>query len=724
MKFYAKDGGVIYRRVNCYLFSGIDSMNADPKDTRKPNRLINEKSPYLLQHAYNPVDWYPWGAAAFNKAKAEDKPVFVSIGYSSCHWCHVMEHESFEDEEVAKVLNESFVCVKVDREERPDLDGVYMAVCQAMGRNCGWPLNVILTPDKHPFFATSYIPKNSRFGLVGIIDLVSQINLVWRTRRSEMEALGKELSQRVSYRQNRTGGEDLTQEVLDEAYGDLVMRFDEQNGGFGSAPKFPSPHNLLFLMRYWKRTGEETALKMVEKTLRAMRLGGIFDQIGFGFHRYSTDAYWLMPHFEKMLYDQALLAIAYLEAFQATGAPKFRLTAKEILEYVLRDLSSPEGAFHSAEDADSEGEEGKFYLWTEQEIRNVLPSYESDLAIKIFGIEPRGNYDEAHRNKSGENILYFPKSIEQIASETHLSIDEFILELGKIRDLLFKARGKRIRPKKDDKILTDWNGLMIAGLARGSRVLKNEEYLKTAIKALDFILDKMLDNNGFLYHRYAKGESAIEGFLDDYAFLIWGIIEIYEACFEPKYLQIATDLSKIMIERFWDNKLGGFFFRAKGSEEGVPPRKEVYDGAYPSGNSVALLNLLKLALLIRDSSLADKSIQIIQTFSDQIKRMPAAYTHFLFGVDFAIGPNYNVVIVGDSENVETNAVLRILDAHYLPNMVLSLQKRGGPSQYEKIECKTTAYVCRGSTCMPPTNNIQELLQFLDVKPKIKSRQDL
>jgi uncharacterized protein YyaL (SSP411 family) len=688
-------------------------VEGEPKRERKPNRLIHEKNPYLLQHAYNPVDWYPWSEEAFEKAKAQDKPVFVSIGYSTCHWCHVMEKESFDDDEVARLMNEAFICIKVDREERPDLDSAYMTVCQAMGRSCGWPLNIIMSPDKNPFFAASYIPKNGGFGLVGIIDLTSQIKEIWRTRRSDLENLGNDVKRRIEIFEKRTLGKELGKDVLDDAYEKFVLSFDEQNGGFGRAPKFPSPHNLLFLLRYWSRTKEKTALKMVEKTLRAMRLGGIFDHVGFGFHRYSTDAEWLVPHFEKMLYDQALLALAYTEAYQATDAGKFKVTAKEVLEYVLRDLASPEDGFYAAEDADSEDEEGKFYLWTEEEIRKALPPEDADLAVSLFGVEAEGNFAEAVRKRNGENILHLARPLEEVAAEWHLTLDELILRLGRIRNLLFETRKKRVHPAKDDKVLVDWNGLMIAALARASQVFREPRYLKAATKAADFILGKMKTENGTLYHRYAKGEKAIDGFLDDYAFLVWGLLEIYEACFENKYLQAALELTKTMASRFWDEKDGGFYFTAEDAETAVPRRKEVYDGALPSGNSVALLNLLRLAVLTGDSRYKERAGQIIKVFSEDVQRAPAVHTFMLVGVDFAVGPAYSVILVGAAGEDGVQSMLKALKAAYLPNVVVSLQQPGTAGLgYEKIDGKATAYVCRDQTCMPPTNNIEKMLELV------------
>jgi uncharacterized protein YyaL (SSP411 family) len=688
-------------------------LRSESRTERKPNRLIREKSPYLLQHAYNPVDWYPWSKEAFEKAKAVDKPVFVSIGYSSCHWCHIMEKECFDDDEVAELMNRAFISIKVDREERPDLDSAYMAVCQAMGRSCGWPLNVIMSPDKNPFFAASYIPKNSSLGMVGLVDLVPQIEEIWKKRRSNLENLGNDIKSRLENLERRSIGEELGKDVLDEAYEELVLNFDEQNGGFGGAPKFPTPHRLLFLLRYWSRTKEKLALKMVEKTLRAMRLGGIFDQVGFGFHRYSTNEEWLVPHFEKMLYDQALLALAYTEAFQATGSGKFKVTAKEVLEYVLRDLTSPEGGFYAAEDADSEGEEGKFYVWTEKQIREALPHSDADLAVRLFGVKASGNYGEAMRKRNGANILHLAEPLEQVAAESQLTLDQLIVKLGKIQNLLFKVREKRVHPAKDTKILVDWNGLTIAALARASSVFGNPRYLQAAVKAADFILKKMRDENGTLYHRYAKGERAIEGFLVDYAFFVWGLVEVYQASFEETYLQAAVELTKMMAERFWDTENGGFYFTAETAENEVPRRKEAYDGALPSGNSVALLNLLRLAQLTGDPKQKELTGQLVKVFSEDVKRASAAHAFMLVGVDFAVGPAYNVILVGDLEEEGMKKLLGALKAVYLPNVVVSLRlpDKAGLG-YEKLEGKATAYVCRDQTCMPPTNEKKKMLTLL------------
>jgi uncharacterized protein YyaL (SSP411 family) len=683
---------------------------------RKPNRLIKEKSPYLLQHAYNPVDWYSWSNEAFQRAKEENKPVFVSIGYSTCHWCHVMEKECFDDNQVADIMNRTFICIKVDREERPDLDAAYMAVCQSMGRNCGWPLNVIMSPDKNPFFVASYIPKDNRYGAIGMLSLVPQIGDIWRTRKAEMESIGKEIKEQLAVQAIVEPENMLDKNALDNAFEQMFLRFDQENGGFGRAPKFPSPHNLLFLLRYANRTKEKTASMMVEKTLRAMRLGGIFDQVGLGFHRYSTDAQWFVPHFEKMLYDQALLSLAYLEAYQALRAPKFMITAKETLEYVLRDLSSPEGGFYSAEDADSEGEEGKFYLWTLNEVKQATGE-DAELAIKLFGVKVEGNYFESPNGKTGKNILHLAMPLEQVASESNLTIDALISKLGKITNLLFQVRAKRIHPAKDDKVLVDWNGLMIAALARANQVLGDKKYLEAATKTADFILKEMKTPEGKLYHRYAKGDKAVNGFLDDYTYLVYGLIELYESSFEEKYLQSSIELTKTMIEQFWDKEKGGFFFTTKSDDDSVPMLKQTYDGAMPSGNSVALYNLLRLARISGEAIFEVYANKILKVFSNEVNGQPLGHTFMLIGLEFALGPTFNVVLVGELSDKSTVTLLAALRKEYLHNLTITLWTPEKNSAlpgvfYTKIDGKPTVYVCRDQTCLPPTNNIEKMIELL------------
>jgi len=464
----------------------------------KHNRLIHEKSPYLLQHAANTVDWYPWCDEAFEKARKEDKPVFLSTGYSTCHWCHVMAHESFEDPDVAALMNETFVSVKVDREERPDIDGIYMTVCQIITGGGGWPLTIIMTPDKKPFFAGTYIPKEDRYGRAGMMSLINKIKKLWKESHYDILITAEDFTETLEKLEAKEKGENLDEKHLKKTYEQLAARFDHIYGGIGRAPKFPTPHNLLFLLRYWKRYDEPMALEMVEKTLKFMRLGGIYDHVGYGFHRYSTDDRWFLPHFEKMLYDQALLAMVYTEAFQATGKEEYKHTACEIFAYVLRDMTSPEGGFYSAEDADSEGVEGKFYLRTEEEILKILGKEDGEFFTGIYNVTKDGNFNE---EVSGGNILYLKKPLYETALHMKISEKDLREKLEKSRKKLFKEREKRIHPFKDDKILTDWNGLMIAALAKGAQVFDEEEYLHGALKATDFIFNHM-HKEGRLFHRY------------------------------------------------------------------------------------------------------------------------------------------------------------------------------------------------------------------------------
>ncbi|HEX9596819.1 MAG TPA: thioredoxin domain-containing protein, partial [Anaerolineales bacterium] len=504
------------------------------------NRLIFEKSPYLLQHARNPVDWYAWGPEAFEKARAGDKPVFLSIGYSTCHWCHVMAHESFEDTTVARLMNEAFVCIKVDREERPDVDQIYMSVCQAMTGSGGWPLTVIMAPDKRPFFAGTYFPKKSMHQRIGMTELVPRVADLWRNQRASLLENANKMMDFLKDNANPKAGDPLGAEVLNQAFQQLSGRYDSQFGGFGQAPKFPSPHNFTFLLRYWQRTQEPSALQMVENTLQQMRLGGIYDHVGFGFHRYSTDSQWLLPHFEKMLYDQALLALAYLETFQATGKPEYAATAREIFTYVLRDMTSPEGGFYSAEDADSEGEEGLFYLWREDELRDVLGEEDGDWVITRFGVQEGGNFhDQATGRKTGDSILHLKIPLAPASQKQERGEDAEAERWQTIRQKLFDVREERIHPLKDDKILTDWNGLMVAALSRGAAALSEPEYAAAAARAADFILTRLRTPDGALLKRYRLGEAALPAHADDYAFMIWGLIELYEATFDARHLENA-----------------------------------------------------------------------------------------------------------------------------------------------------------------------------------------
>ncbi|MBD3398333.1 DUF255 domain-containing protein, partial [Candidatus Micrarchaeota archaeon] len=495
--------------------------NGKAGEKGEPNRLIDEKSPYLLQHAYNPVDWYPWGEEAFEKARREDKPIFLSIGYSTCHWCHVMERESFEDPEVAEAMNDAWVSIKVDREERPDIDHIYMTVCQMMTGSGGWPLNIIMTPDKKPFFAGTYFPKNSVYGRIGMMDLIARVKELWTEQRGTvLESAGKVMSA-LKQIPDQSPGPPLSPEVLDKAFQELSQRFDDTYGGFSEAPKFPTPHNMMFLLRYWKKKSEYRALEMVEKTLKGMRKGGVYDHIGFGFHRYSTDREWLLPHFEKMLYDQALMVMAYTEAYQATKDEHYREVAREVIRYVLRDMTDEKGGFYSAEDADSEGEEGKFYVWTKAEAAQVLDPEELDIFVNAFNILPEGNFREEATGKiTGANIPHLRKPMSDLASQLNMAEEDLREVLESARKKLFEAREKRVHPYKDDKILTDWNGLMIAALSKAGKAFDEPQYVRAAEKAADFVFEHLLNEQGRLLHRYRGGESGIEAHVDDYAFMI------------------------------------------------------------------------------------------------------------------------------------------------------------------------------------------------------------
>lgn len=697
------------------------------------NSLISEKSPYLLQHANNPVDWHPWSEEAFEQALHEDKPVFLSIGYSTCHWCHVMAHESFEDPQVAKLINDAFVPIKVDREERPDIDQIYMTACQMMTGRGGWPLTIIMTPDKKPFFAATYIPKVGRFGSSGLLELIPRIKDLWTNDRNRLLDSAEKISVNLNQLRMPQPRTALDESALTSAYEGLCNQFDLQNGGFGSAPKFPTPHNILFLLRYWKRTGDANALEMVETTLQAMRMGGVYDHIGFGFHRYSTDARWFAPHFEKMLYDQALLAMAYSEAYQATRKVEYATTAREILAYVMRDMTSEAGGYYSAEDADSEGVEGKFYLWSVEELKALLDKDELNLLLKLFDIQEGGNFEI----EKGMNILALRSSLEDAASVYGMPENEIRERMEKIRTKLFAVREKRIHPYKDDKILTDWNGLMIAayakaaqalgqpgqlGQAPGDQGLDDQDYSLAARKAADFILARMRGPDGRLLHRYRDGPG-IQANLDDYSFMIWGLIELYEAVFDAQYLQAALDLTRVMIEHFWDNESGGFYFTPDDGERLLVRRKEIYDGAVPSGNSVAMLNLLRLSRLTGNHEYEELADKIGQAFSVQVSRQPAAYSMLMASIDFGIGPAYEVVVVGDPGAQNTLEMLKALRSRFIPNKVVILVDSGQDSpaifrlaEFTKnlsaIGGSATSYVCANQSCDLPTTDVAKMLDLI------------
>ena len=704
-------------------------MNESRQGEKKYNRLAKEKSPYLLQHATNPVDWYPWSDDAFDRARREEKPIFLSIGYSTCHWCHVMERESFEDQEAAKLLNDTFIAIKVDREERPDIDGIYMGVCQMLTGSGGWPLTIMMTPDRKPFFAATYIPRNGRAGRPGLMELIPQVAHLWKTRRAELLSSSEQIAARLRETTSVESGSMLDEHVLRAAYESLVLHFDQRYGGFGSAPKFPSPHNFLFLLRYARRTGERQAVEMVEKTLQAMRLGGIYDHVGFGFHRYSTDQMWMVPHFEKMLYDQATLALAYTEAYQLTTKVEYAKTVREILTYVLRDMRSGEGGFFSAEDADSEGEEGKFYLWTESELEEVLGRDDAGLIAKVYNTQLAGNFsEEASGRKGGGNILYLKQPLHELAAFFGLTPNELEARVERARTKLFEARRTRIHPLKDDKVLTDWNGLMIAALAKGAQALAEPAYGDVAVKAADFILEKMRGKDGRLLHRFREGEASIQGNLDDHAFVIWGLLELYELTFEAIYLRHALDFTADLITHFWDPEQGGFFFTPDDGEALLMRKKEIYDGAIPSGNSASMLNLLRLGRLTGRADLEEKGAQIARLFARKVELFPAAFTQLLAGLDFSIGPSHELVIVGKREADDTNLFVQALRARFIPNKVVLLKPVGEhvpeivgvapyTESYGTLDGRATAYVCSNYSCQLPTTDPGGMLRLLGEREK-------
>lgn len=693
-----------------------------------PNRLQFEKSPYLQQHKDDPVDWWPWCEEAFEKAKAEDKPVFLSIGYASCHWCHVMAHESFQDEEVARLMNEVFINIKVDREERPDIDQLYMTVCQMVTGHGGWPLTIIMTPDKKPFFVATYIPKRSRHGRPGLLEIIPRIQEAWQQHRDEIlvsaEKLTGTLQKVMSF---EAPSQIIDVEWLEIAYRRLEDIFDEECGGFGHAPKFPTPHTLLFLLRYWQRSGEVRALHMVEHTLVQMRLGGIYDHIGFGFHRYATDEAWHIPHFEKMLYDQALLAMAYTEAYQATSKPLYDRTVREILTYVLRDLRTPEGAFYSSEDADSEGEEGKFYVWTVEELYEALGPALAPRAIELFHVRPEGNYEEeATGERTGKNILYLSKPPETLPQEQRETSED----LERIRQRLFAYRARRVQPHIDKKILTDWNGLMIAALARAAQVFGEAAYVEAARTAADFILRIMCTSEGRLWHCYRDGETRVKGMLDDYAFLSWGLLDLYEVTFEEVYLETALTLTEQMLTHFWDPR-GAFYITPDDGESLIVRPRETIDNALPSGNAVALMNLVRLGHMTGRTNYEACADAMIRFFSGLVKQQPPIFTGMLISIDLAFGPIYELVLAGDPDDPALQALLRTIYQRYLPRKVLMLRRPGKAGErlvrlapfvaaQEPVKGRPTVYVCHDYRCEHPLTDPKALARQLDALQPVHS----
>jgi hypothetical protein len=700
------------------------SHASDAEKPQKQNRLAKEKSPYLLQHAGNPVDWYPWGDEAFETARREDKPIFLSIGYATCHWCHVMEHESFEDPAVAELMNDAFVNIKVDREERPDIDQVYMTVCQMLTGSGGWPLTIVMTPDKEPFFAGTYFPRESRFGRIGMTELVPKIQDLWRNERARVEGSADQITARLTAISAPRADGEVDPLLPERAVRELAGRYDATHGGFGSAPKFPSPHTLVLLARFATLHDDPESLSMVDQSLESMRRGGIFDHVGFGFHRYSTDREWLVPHFEKMLYDQAMLVLASTEAALAGSTADHRSTVDAVVTYVLRDMTSPEGGFYSAEDADSEGEEGLFYVWTLDELEAVLGADDARLAAAVWSATPEGNFaEEATGERTGANILHRTASDRDDAARLGLEPDVFEQRLESIRSRLFSHRERRIHPLKDDKVLADWNGLMAAALARAGRVFGEPSYVDAARRSVRFVTTRMRDTSGRLHHRWRDEELTVPAFLDDHVFLAWAALELYEATLEAEYLELAIELHDTVDRLFWDDEHGGFFFSQDDGESLLVRQKEVYDGAIPSGNSVAAFNLLRLERLTGRTEMGTRADEVFAAFATDTAQAASAHSHLADAVLFARSPSLEIVIAGDPKSDDTQTLIGELRNHYLPQSVALLVPPGSggdriravapyTEHHAPIDGKATVYVCRDYACKAPVTEPAELAKLL------------
>jgi len=689
-----------------------------------PNHLIAEKSPYLQQHAHNPVDWYPWGDQAFDKARSEDKPIFLSIGYSTCHWCHVMERESFESEEIAEIINRFFVPIKVDREERPDVDRIYMTYVQAATGSGGWPMSVFLTPDLKPFFGGTYFPPDDRYGRPGFPTLLERIASAWREQRAEIaETSGNVISQLKKYSEFGATGGIADKTTLDSAFQYFRRTFDSTHGGFGDAPKFPRPVLFTFLFRYYVRTQRNEALQMSLDTLRAMAAGGMHDQLGGGFHRYSVDERWLVPHFEKMLYDQAQLAISYLEAHQITHNALYADIARSTLDYVLRDMTHPDGGFYSAEDADSVIDpadpkvkgEGAFYIWTADDLEQALGRDLYELFAAHYGVEKDGNvHQDPHGEFTGKNILYLRQTPEPSIAQ----------QLAEARTKLLAIRSKRVRPHLDDKILTSWNALMISAFAKAAQILNEPRYLAAARRATQFILTRMYDaSSGVLQRRFREGEAAINGFLDDYAFFIAALLDLYEADFDPDHLAKAVALAAKMRELFEDPQQGGFFTTAGQDASLVLRMKDDYDGAEPSGNSVALLDLLRLTHLTDRDEYRQAAVRTLDALMPKMSSQPVAVPQMLVALDYSLAPKREVLIAGDPNAEPTRALLRQLRSRFLPYTVTLLVDSDATREQlipffptagvmRPVNGEPTAYVCENYTCSLPTTDVSKFAELL------------
>ncbi len=678
------------------------------------NRLIFESSPYLQQHAFNPVNWYPWGDEAFSAARGANKPIFLSIGYSTCHWCHVMERECFDDEAIARLLNEHFIAIKLDREERPDIDAVYVAAVRRMTGGGGWPLTVFLAPDGKPFYGGTYFPPEDRDGHPGLPKVLQSLTEAWNTKREELLQVGGQLVGALEQSAAPVTAANLTADTLRKGFAELQQMFDANDGGFGRAPKFPQAHTLQFLLRYWQRTGEAAARKMAEQTLEHMARGGIQDQLGGGFHRYATDANWQVPHFEKMLYDQAINARAYLEASQATGAKRYGEVARETFAYVLRDLTAPDGGFYAAEDADSDGAEGRFYTWTRAEMLTALGKEHGALMADFLGVS------EAGVLPGGRSPLSIPVPVDVFVKQHDITGRSFMEMLSETRYALLAARSQRSRPARDEKIITAWNGLMISSLAYGSTVLGDPKYATVAARAADFILTH-LQRDGRLLRSFRNGPSAVRGYLDDYAFFVLGLNDLYSATFDVRWLREADRLGRDMLRLFADAKTGGLRFGATDSERLIADRPDVDDASLPAAQSVAALALLQLGRLTMNQAFESQGRALLSAYSDDVAKAPTAHTEMLMALDFALGPVKEIVIAGPADTTETQALLVEVRGHYLPRSVIALHPPGDRAleslvpflkEQKMVNGKPTAYVCENYVCKLPTNDRQQLAQLL------------
>ncbi len=691
-------------------------MNSSVRGT--PNRLVHETSPYLKQHAYNPVDWHPWGDVALAAARAQDRPIFLSIGYSACHWCHVMERESFENAAIAAAMNERFINIKVDREERPDLDQIYMTAVQLMTGRGGWPMSVFLTPDMQPFFGGTYWPPEPRMGMPGFHQVLLKVSEAWRDRQSDVRHSAHELTAAVrELAAGPPGRAELSDRLIQQSMQKLISIADRRYGGFGGAPKFPHAMDLRVLLRAWQRFGDEEALAVCRLTLDRMAQGGLYDQLGGGFHRYSTDERWLAPHFEKMLYDNALLTPVYLEAFQSTGDVEYARIARETLDYVLREMQRPNGGFYSTQDADSEGEEGKFFVWTEAEIDAVLDAGDAPAFKAAYDVTPRGNWE-------GRTILNRPRPWAELTSLLNLPPAELAAALTRCRAKLLDTRSARVHPGRDEKILTSWNGMMISALAQGAQVLNEPRYAVAAQAAADFLHGALCTGGARLQHAFKDGQARINGFLDDYACLIDGLVDLYQATFASRQLEWAVELAEVMCTLFSDDAGGGFFYTPSDHESLITRNKENHDGSTPSGNSMAATALLRLGRLCGRADFEIRAQATLEILAGVLVQSPTAGGQALLALDFFLGPTREMALIAGDSAAEVADVLRAIHRRFLPNKVIALRPPGAadaaisPVLQPLLQGRptrggaATLYICEHGRCGLPAAGVEQIARAL------------